>query len=145
MIRIHRCLLIVGCTIALAVPAQADLTVCNKTAGRVRVAVGYVHPQGDFQTEGWWTLGPCGDCKYVVDEDDTSDPHNYWVFAREVDGSGTWEGNSTLCTGRSPFKIRGRNCEARGLTTRQFMHVQSSAPSHTTNLTGGTSGRVCFD
>ena len=41
----------------MALPAQADLKMCNKTTSRVGVALGYKDKEG-WATEGWWTIEP---------------------------------------------------------------------------------------
>ena len=38
-----------------ATPAQADLKLCNTTASRVGVAIGYKDAEG-WATEGWWNI-----------------------------------------------------------------------------------------
>jgi uncharacterized membrane protein len=42
-----------------ATPAKADLNLCNMTAGRVGIALGYRDAQG-WITEGWWNLNARG-------------------------------------------------------------------------------------
>jgi uncharacterized membrane protein len=50
----------VGAAACLAAgPAWADLRLCNMTAGRVGVALGYRDAQG-WVTEGWWNLNARG-------------------------------------------------------------------------------------
>ena len=39
----------------LPVPARADLRMCNQTASKVGIALGYRDPQG-WVTEGWWDV-----------------------------------------------------------------------------------------
>ena len=133
-----------------AAPAEAEFWVCNKTAGSVRVAAGWVDPGGGFTTQGWWTLRACGGCELLVLDDETADPYSYWYIAREVDGDGEWSGDSRRCTARSPFKITGNQqasdwCTDRGYTERYFKHVEGSGGDVTRNLTGGTTGRNCID
>jgi uncharacterized membrane protein len=38
-------------------PARADLKLCNNTASRVGVAIGYKDREG-WASEGWWTAEP---------------------------------------------------------------------------------------
>ena len=40
-----------------AEPAKADLKLCNNTASRVGVAIGYKDKDG-WASEGWWTAEP---------------------------------------------------------------------------------------
>jgi len=128
----------------LSLPAKADLTVCNRTADPLTVAVAYVNPSGGFISEGWWTLPACGGCKFVLSSSETTDPHNVFVHAHG--GGLRWEGTSHFCTAKKAFTIVGnRNCEARGFKETSFMHVTSESGSHTTNLRGRTSSGVCID
>ena len=39
-----------------AAPAKADFRLCNNTASRVGIAVGYRDKEG-WLTEGWWNVG----------------------------------------------------------------------------------------
>ncbi|MEX1060395.1 MAG: DUF1036 domain-containing protein, partial [Methyloceanibacter sp.] len=39
----------------VATPAYADLKLCNTTASRVGVAIGYKDAEG-WATEGWWNI-----------------------------------------------------------------------------------------
>ena len=41
----------------MTVSARADLKLCNNTASRVGVALGYKDKDG-WATEGWWTIEP---------------------------------------------------------------------------------------
>ena len=42
-------------TISFASPAAADFRLCNNTASRVGIAIGYKDANG-WTTEGWWNL-----------------------------------------------------------------------------------------
>ncbi len=116
--------------LGLAVPASAEFNVCNKMDHKVSVAVGYIGYDG-YVSEGWWTIHP-GGCKTLVGDDDTTDPYNYFLYAKG------FEGETALCTTSKPFTIVGRNCNGRGFNTRYFQHIESSTRSHTTNLRDGS-------
>jgi uncharacterized membrane protein len=125
-------------------PANADYTVCNKTTRDVRVAVGYVSPIEGFVSKGWYDLRAGGDCRLMVADGATSDPHNYFFFAKDIGGDGRWEGDVALCTTRKAFLIEGfqtaRNwCADHGYDRRFFRHVESPSGNMTTNLTDGHS------
>src|SRR6478736_4829487 len=54
-----------GVTGALtAEPGSSGLRLCNKTASRVGVAVGYKE-EGQWVTEGWWNVGS-GSCETLM-------------------------------------------------------------------------------
>jgi uncharacterized membrane protein len=94
---------------SLSLPAKAGLKVCNKTKETVDVAVAYVNPAGGFISEGWFTFRPCEPCGQLVNSSDTSDPHNYFVYAKSRQGGG-WTGRSSFCVrSGGAFKLRDAN------------------------------------
>jgi uncharacterized membrane protein len=119
-------------------PAQAGFKVCNKTKETVDVAVAYVNPAGGFISEGWFTFRPCEPCGVVVSSSDTSDPHNYFFFAKSRQG-GAWSGSSFFCTRPgSAFKFKdAQHCV--GGEKKGFKHVTSSSGNHAHNLTSDSS------
>jgi len=116
--------------LGLSAPAMAEFNVCNKMDHKVTVAVGYIGFDG-YISEGWWTIHP-GGCKTLVLDEETTDPYNYFMYAKG------FEGETPLCTTSEPFTIVGRNCDGRGYNTRYFRHIESSTTSHTTNLRDGS-------
>jgi uncharacterized membrane protein len=135
---------------AFPLTATAGLTVCNATADPVSVAVSYVSPRGGFVSEGWWKLNACRGCQELVLDSDTSDRHNYFIYAKEVGGSSVWEGNSPRCTTSKRFKISGPQtangwCTSRGYAVHMFKHVPSRSGNHKETLTGVTRSGRCID
>ena len=61
MIRARMCPAVLVALMALAVPARADVTICNRTSYRMQVAVGL--ERGPLvSTRGWLRIDP-GECK----------------------------------------------------------------------------------
>lgn len=123
--------------------ANADFTVCNPNGKTVEAAYGFVNPGvgGGFVTRGWRKIAP-GGCEVLVYSSQTSDPHNYFVYAEEIDGPTNWPGDSPLCTTSEKFVIVGPQtadwCSDRGYKTVWFTHVESASGNHTSHLRGGT-------
>jgi len=118
--------------LACLVPAQAALTVCNKSARPVKVAVGRYNG-ADWMSQGWWTIAPKA-CATVVSA--RLDSRFYYLFASDG-GSGSWDGSHGFCVSSSDaFKILGRaNCPAHGLERKGFFEVDTgSAPDYTQSL-----------
>lgn len=109
---------------ALAVPAHADLKLCNATPSRVGVAIGYQDKQG-WATEGWWNLA-AQSCEVLLRG---PPPSRYiYVYAIDYDRGGEWSGSSGMCTGDKSFKIRDTSdCEKRGHRRTGFMEVDTGS------------------
>ena len=107
---------------AMALPAQADLKLCNKTTSRVGVALGYKDKEG-WATEGWWTIDP-QKCLPLLKGDLIA--RYYYVFAVDYDKGGSWGGKSMMCTRDKVFTIRGiEDCEGRGYSKTGFFEVDT--------------------
>lgn len=119
-----------------ALPASASLDVCNETASRVGVAVGY-HDGTDWVSEGWWHLDGA-QCGPVIESD--LNARYYYLFVIDFDAGGGWSGLSTLCVAPGEFTIAGRTgCEARGHHTAGFFEVDTArAPDWTVRLDAAT-------
>jgi len=103
-------------------PANADLRLCNQTASKVGVTVGYRDPQG-WVTEGWWDLKP-KDCGTLLKG--TLAARFYYVYAVDYTRGGEWSGRSMMCTRDTLFTIRGvEDCLARGLDRNGFIEVDT--------------------
>jgi uncharacterized membrane protein len=107
---------------ASASPAAADFTLCNNTASRVGVAIGYKDAEG-WTTEGWWNL-PSRTCETVLKG--TLVARYYYVYAIDYDRGGEWMGQAFMCTRDKEFTIRGiSNCLARGYDRTGFFEVDT--------------------
>jgi uncharacterized membrane protein len=119
---IPRLALAAGLMLAAATPAFADLRVCNNTASRVGVAIGYRDGQG-WITEGWWNLGPRA-CETILRGQLAA--RFYYIHAVDYDRGGEWTGRSMMCVRNREFTIRGiEDCLPRGLDRAGFFEVDT--------------------
>ncbi len=120
----------------LSAPALADLRMCNTTASRIGVAIGYRDAQG-WVTEGWWNIAPRG-CETLLRG--TLAARFYYVHAIDYDKGGEWTGKSVMCTRNKEFTIRGiTDCLARGYDRDGFFEVDTGEQkSWTIQLTDPT-------
>jgi len=108
--------------VASAAPAAADFRLCNNTASRVGVAVGYKDANG-WTTEGWWNL-PARTCETVLKGNLVA--RFYYVYAIDYDHGGEWMGQAFMCTRDKEFTIRGiGDCLARGYDRTGFFEVDT--------------------
>lgn len=108
--------------ILAAMPARADLRVCNQTSDAVSIALGYRAERG-WQSEGWWVAGP-KDCATVYQGDLNS--RFYYLFAADDIGGGAWDGSVFMCTRDQVFTIFGvEDCLARGYERTGFFEVDT--------------------
>jgi uncharacterized membrane protein len=105
-----------------AAPAAADFRLCNNTASRVGVAVGYKDSDG-WTTEGWWNL-PSRSCETVLKGNLVA--RYYYVYAVDYDRGGEWTGRAYMCTRDKEFTIRGiGDCLAHGYDRTGFFEVDT--------------------
>src|ERR1700722_15294099 len=103
-------------------PAAADFRLCNNTASRVGVALGYKDADG-WTTEGWWNL-PARTCETVLKGNLVA--RYYYVYAIDYDRGGEWMGQAYMCTRDKEFTIRGiGDCLARGYDRTGFFEVDT--------------------
>lgn len=106
-----------------ASPAHAvDFRLCNGTASRVGVAVGYKN--GDaWVTEGWWNIA-ASSCETLLNGPLVA--RYYYVYAVDYDHGGEWGGTSFMCTGAKEFTIQGiENCLTRGYDRTGFFEIDT--------------------
>jgi uncharacterized membrane protein len=127
------CVLLAGAFTALPQPAAADFRLCNNTASRVGIAVGYKENDG-WTTEGWWNLSSRS-CETLVRGALVA--RYYYVYAVDYDRGGEWSGQAFMCTRDKEFTIRGtEDCLARGYDRTGFFEVDTAEqPSWTVQLT----------
>ncbi|MDX2259634.1 MAG: DUF1036 domain-containing protein [Hyphomicrobiaceae bacterium] len=112
-------LLITG---APAQAALADLKLCNATASRIGVSLGYRDSSG-WATEGWWNV-PAQSCETLLKGQMPS--RFLYVHAIDYDVGGAWVGNNYMCTGEKAFEIRDvEDCESRGFKRAGFFEVDT--------------------
>jgi uncharacterized membrane protein len=117
-----------------AAPAHADLKLCNNTASRVGVAIGYKDKDG-WASEGWWTAEP-NKCLNLLKG--ALIARYYYVYAVDYEKGGSWGGKSMMCIRDKIFTIRGFNeCEGRGYSKVGFFEVDTGEESDwTISLSG---------
>jgi uncharacterized membrane protein len=122
--------------VVASTPAAADFRLCNNTASRVGIAIGYKDADG-WTTEGWWNLGPRS-CDTLVKGSLIA--RFYYVYAVDYDRGGEWSGKAFMCTRDKEFTIRGiEDCLARGYDRTGFFEVDTGEQrSWTVQLTEST-------
>ena len=122
-----------------ASPVLADLKLCNYTASRVGVAVGYKDQDG-WVTEGWWNV-LSNSCETLFTGELKA--RFYYVHAVDYDRGGEWAGKDLMCVGDKAFTIKGvDSCSERGYKRTGFYEVDTGeAKEFTIRLTDpGDSG-----
>ncbi len=102
--------------------ALADLKMCNTSASRVGVAIGYQDPKG-WATEGWWNIAS-QTCETLLKG---AVPSRFiYVYAVDYDRGGEWAGTNFMCTQDKSFAIRDvRDCQRRGYRRTGFFEVDT--------------------
>ncbi len=109
-----------------SLPAAADLKLCNTTASRVGVAIGYKDDNG-WATEGWWNIAS-HTCETLLKGD--LNARFYYIHAIDYDRGGEWSGNSLMCTKNKSFTIRGVDrCVERGFKQTKFFEIDTTEQS----------------
>ena len=91
--------------------AAADFRLCNNTASRVGIALGYKDAEG-WTTEGWWNVSSRA-CETLLRG--TLVARFYYIYALDYDRGGEWSGQAFMCSRDKEFTIKGtENCLARG-------------------------------
>lgn len=102
--------------------AHAEFAVCNQSFDVVNVAIGR-DVDGDFQTEGWWTIGT-NQCANVIREELES--RYIYVYAQDVFGKPMLNGTTAMCIESKRFTIRGiASCWSRGHIQARFIEVDT--------------------
>ncbi len=98
------------------------LRLCNRTASRVGVAIGYKENR-QWITEGWWNVAK-DSCETLVAGALVS--RFYYIYAVDYDQGGVWGGKAAMCTRDKMFTIRGiEDCVARGYERSGFFEVDT--------------------
>ena len=102
--------------------ASAQFAVCNQSFDVMNVAIG-LDVQDEFQTEGWWTVGP-NQCANVIKDELTT--RYIYIFAQDVFGQPVVTGSTQMCISPRKFMIRGlAECWSRGYVTAGFIEVDT--------------------
>jgi uncharacterized membrane protein len=103
-------------------PAAADFRLCNNTASRVGIALGYKDAEG-WTTEGWWNVSSRS-CETLLKG--TLVARYYYIYALDYDRGGEWSGQAFMCSRDKEFTIKGtENCLARGFDRTGFFEVDT--------------------
>jgi uncharacterized membrane protein len=103
-------------------PALADLKLCNTTASRVGVAIGYKDAEG-WATEGWWNIAS-HTCETLLKG--VLIGRFYYIHAVDYDRGGEWAGSLFMCTDDKSFTIRDtKDCVKRGYKKTGFFEVDT--------------------
>ena len=110
-----------------AIPAQAELTLCNRTSYQMEAAIG-LEKRANVATRGWFRIDP-GQCRQVLDG--VLDADMAYVFARTppVYGSAPLpqNGNAEFCIRDGNFEI----ANARSCPVSQQARFSPAKPSDT--------------
>jgi len=99
---------VLAAVVLSSMPAAADIKICNTTAGRVGVALGYQDEKG-WATEGWWNIASQS-CETLLKGGVPS--RFLYVYAVDYDRGGEWTGANIMCTADKSFMIRGaKDCQ----------------------------------
>jgi uncharacterized membrane protein len=105
-----------------ATPALADLKLCNTTASRVGVSIGYKDAEG-WATEGWWNIAS-HTCETLLRG--VLIGRFYYIHAVDYDRGGEWAGTLYMCTDDKSFTIRDtKDCVKRGYKRTGFFEVDT--------------------
>lgn len=117
-----RLVIALAALIAAAAPASAGLSVCNKSAHGIQIAVGYFNGTR-WSSEGWWQVATKKCAELITGR---LDARYYYLYA--TDGaSGTWDGGTSFCVGTADkFAVVGRGaCAAHGYDRRGFFEIDT--------------------
>jgi uncharacterized membrane protein len=114
-------------------PAHADFRLCNNTASRIGIAVGYKENES-WTTEGWWNIAPRA-CETVLRGGLIA--RFYYIYAVDYDRGGEWSGQAYMCSKEKEFTIKGTDdCLARGFDRTGYFEVDTGdQPAWTVQLT----------
>jgi uncharacterized membrane protein len=102
--------------------ARADFRLCNNTASRVGIALGYKDAEG-WTTEGWWNVSSRS-CETLLKG--TLVARFYYIYALDYDRGGEWSGQAFMCSRDKEFTIKGtENCLTRGFDRTGFFEVDT--------------------
>lgn len=101
-----------------ALPAHAQLEICNKTAAPFSLAIAY-ETDTDVVSQGWWTIDP-DKCEQVIKTELKHQYYYHYVVSRALGVE--WAGTFNFCTNDDPqFRYqRGQLVRAAQLPHHRF-------------------------
>lgn len=120
--------------------SYADLKLCNNTASRVGVALGYKDTKG-WASEGWWNL-EANTCETLLEGPLIA--RYYYIYAVDYDLGGSWGGKAYMCTRDKVFTIRAnKGCNERGFQKTGYFEVDTGEEKNwTVSLAGAQSNEA---
>jgi len=117
-----RLILALAALVAMTIPAQAGLSVCNQSTRTVRVALGRFDGT-HWGSQGWWFIAP-RQCSALIS--DKLDGRYYYLYATN-ENFGLWDGYKKFCvTVFTKFAITGRaKCESGGFYRLGFLEIDT--------------------
>jgi uncharacterized membrane protein len=111
--------------LSLSTSAKADIHFCNRTPMPIVTAIDHPDDNGQWLTEGWWTIWP-GDCASVVAGPIHSD--YIYVHAHSPGDAYTWgDENFSVCVSDRAFAFSADDCGPGPKRTARFMKVPTGA------------------
>lgn len=112
---------IIFAVVMWAMPAAAQMEICNKTPAPFSVAIA-LETGSDMASQGWWTIDP-DKCETVIEGELDKQYYYHYVISRALNVE--WAGNYNFCTSNDPsFRINGSSeCEQRGYRTTGYRQV----------------------
>jgi uncharacterized membrane protein len=110
---------------AIAIPARAQLNLCNRTSYRVDAAIG-LQVADAISTRGWFQIDP-GQCRRVLEESGTRDLVYVHAHTPPVYGATPLQqnGQTELCVGENNFAI----ADARTCSAGKLVRFSAAKPS----------------
>ena len=104
-----------------ALPAHAQLEICNKTAAPFSLAIAF-ETDTDVVSQGWWTIDP-DKCEKVIKTELTHQYYYHYVVSRALGVE--WAGTFNFCSNDDPqFRISGSSaCEQRNYHTTGYRQI----------------------
>jgi len=114
---------------------RAELIVCNQSLDILNISLGY-EETGEFQTEGWWSVG-ANRCSEVIR--DPLGSRYYYIYAEDVFGQPVLAGDVSACVDVAKFFIRGtEECWVRGHRAVDFLEVDTQSQERWTVFLRGS-------
>lgn len=109
--------------LAAAVPARAELKLCNQSFEVLNVAMAAPEGAEGFSTRGWWRVAP-NQCATLWREQLQS--RYYYIFATDVFGNEVLAGSIPMCVAPRRFEISGQqDCLLRGYLDARFAEIDT--------------------